>query len=503
MRHLYIVIFSLVLSACGGSGSNSTPPAVPTAGISGTAFDGLIMNGTVKVYDFSTGAKGSLLAQAKTDSQGLYSLSMQIESRPIMVEITGGSYIEEASTNTSRIPVPLTSGLGLTALTNYTTGSSLQIAVTNFTHIAAGLAVYQIKHGKPVASAITDANQTMSTWIGMSISEVIPKDITDIGNVSFYLTPELKYGFLAGAISMWASTHAPIGFVLQSPFNSINLVQIIQQDIQADGLLNGMGLDSLGQPMQLSFGSVPLSADVYRRQFGVALLQMVANANNKTSQTPANLVTFVQSYAANADPIFDNVAPVQVVSTPVVSVTSLTPDQWVNKTITVTASIQDDIGLTSSEFLVDGISTSTSGNNKTPSFVLNTASYADGVHSLSIKSVNGAGFTQTKTIAINVDNTGPASSLTSYLAVYDNRCNMQYATVSICAADIGSGVKSINGIVPDSNNCVVITQSGYVHDFYISVRDNLNNCNAFAATLVGDCAHSGGLVYNYRATGGC
>lgn len=467
MRPLLIMILSLLLSACGG-GSNTTPPAVPTAGISGTAFDGLIMNGTVKVYDFSTGAKGVILAQSKTDSRGLYSLTMQVESRPIMVEITGGSYIEEAST--SHIPVPLTSGISLTALTNYITGSSVQIGVTNFTHIAAGLATYQIKHGKPVASAITDANQTISTWIGMSISEIIPKDITDIGNASFYLTPELKYGFLAGAISMWASTHAPIGFVLQAPFNSINLVQTIQQDIQADGLLDGMSLDNLGQPMQLSFGSVPLSADVYRRQFGIALLQMAASTNNKTSQTPEKLIPFVQSYAANTGAIFNNVAPVQVVITPVVSVTSHMPDQWVRRSINIIGNIVDDIGNASNEFYVDGVLKGVILNSMSPSFMLNTTTYSDAPHTIAIKSTSLSGLSSTKTISLKFDNTAPTATAGTVTWI---DFLVGSATVQILASDNYSGV----GTAPVS----VLIPSYYATGSSFRVSDVAGNCTDFIA----------------------
>ena len=99
MRNYIVLLFSLAfLTACGGGGGGgSTGPTgstIPVGSVSGTAFDGLILNGTVSVYDFSTGAKGALLGQATTDGNGLYALSLQVESRPVLVEITGGYYVE-------------------------------------------------------------------------------------------------------------------------------------------------------------------------------------------------------------------------------------------------------------------------------------------------------------------------------------------------------------------------------------------------------------------------
>jgi len=100
MRNNLALLISLVfLTACGGgagSGSSPTSSTIPIGVVSGTSFDGLIIGGTVSVYDFTTGAKGALLGQTISDGNGLYSLSLQVESRPVLVEITGGYYIEEA-----------------------------------------------------------------------------------------------------------------------------------------------------------------------------------------------------------------------------------------------------------------------------------------------------------------------------------------------------------------------------------------------------------------------
>ena len=114
MRNCLALFFSFAfLAACGGgagnesSGSSPTGSTIPVGVVSGTSFDGLIIGGTVSVYDFTTGAKGALLGQTTSDGNGLYSLSLQVESRPVLVEITGGYYVEEAGVPGSSTQVSL------------------------------------------------------------------------------------------------------------------------------------------------------------------------------------------------------------------------------------------------------------------------------------------------------------------------------------------------------------------------------------------------------------
>ena len=247
----------------------STGSTVPVGSVSGTTFDGLITSGIVAIYDFSAGAKGAQLAQATSDSSGLYSIPLQIETRPILVEVTGGYYAEEAGTNP--VTVTLAANQKLSAVTNYTTGSTLKVAVTTFTHLAAGLASYEISKGTAVSTAINNANSRVSSLAGVNILTTFPKEITDVNNASATLKPELRYGFLEAAISMWTYNNAPTPKSAHlAPYTSIDFAQLLYQDISADGLLDGMGLDSTGAAAQLSFGTIPLGVDVYRMGLGTS-----------------------------------------------------------------------------------------------------------------------------------------------------------------------------------------------------------------------------------------
>lgn len=412
MRNYIALLISLVfLAACGGGSGSPTPPPVPFGSVSGTAFDGLIINGTVSVYDFSTGAKGSLLAQATSDGSGLYSLSLQVESRPVLVEITGGYYIEEAGANAQ---IALSTKHKLTALANYTTGSSLSVAVTSYSHLAAGLAAYEISKGTAVSTAINSANTRASSLVGVNILTTTPKEITDVTNASATLTPELRYGFLAGAISMWTYNHAPSAAAAHlPPYTSIDFAQLLYQDISADGLLDGIGLDSTGAAAPLSFGTTPMGVGVYRIGIGVGLVQMAGNANNKTGIDGAKILPFAQAYIANTDAMFNGVAPTSFESSAVV-ISSPATGAWVRKSINVASTASSPFGIKAVEFLVDGGSVATSANLAAQSFPIVTTAYAAGAHTIDVRATDLGGFVTTASIQLNIDNIAPTATGSYY-----------------------------------------------------------------------------------------
>ena len=314
MRRFFGLAFSaLVLAGCGGG--DAVPPPVPVGSVSGITFDGLVRQGDIKVYDFSTGKRGALLASARTNDEGLYNLSLQIESRPVWLELTGGEYKEERD----GVTVALKEMHKLVAVANYKTGEALTVAVTTHSYVAAGLAQYKISKGAGVVAAVNDANSRISKIIGVNILNTIPKQITDVANQSATLTPELSYGFLAGAISKWTFDHAPtsgtiggIPVARRFPYNSIDFAQSMYQDVVADGLLDGFGLDASGAAKRLSFGLNLLGPDVYRYALGVEILQMSAHANNKTGVTPLALVPFATEYAGSVDDIYTSSVPAKI-----------------------------------------------------------------------------------------------------------------------------------------------------------------------------------------------
>lgn len=502
-NYLSLLITIFLLAACGGgsgggaagAGSGSCPTCstgstVPVGSVSGTSFDGLIINGTASVYDFTTGAKGALLGSAQTDGNGLYSLSLQVETRPVLIEVKGGYYVEEAGTIPAN--VSLSTNHKLTAVANYTTGATLAVAVTTYSHLAAGLAAYEIKNGTAVATAISNANTRVSSLVGVDILTTTPKEITDPANASASLTPPLRYGFLAGAISDWTYTHAPAAAVPhQTPYTSIDFAQLLYDDIAADGLLDGVGTGGAS----LSFGTTPLSVAVYRLAIGTSIVRIAANANNKTGLDATKVMSFAQAYIANTDAFF-NAVPVVAFAPQAVTVSSPTTGTWMRKTININASASSPFGLQAAELLVDGVSVATSANLAAPSFSVDSTTLTDGPHTFTVRSTDVAGVVTTASATPKVDNTGPTALACS------NQFNGQ--PISYTVTDTGSGLASADAYVNTStvygttsitasNTWAFVTTIGSVNvgtPWSLKLTDAAGNCTTYSGTMTiwGFCA---------------
>ena len=100
----FLVSTSLALAACGGGGSGSggtsPPPSPPVSGtVSGTAVKGPVAGATVTAYAINSGTIGAKIVSASTDAQGNFSLSMGPYTGPVMLQMSGGTYSDEASGN--------------------------------------------------------------------------------------------------------------------------------------------------------------------------------------------------------------------------------------------------------------------------------------------------------------------------------------------------------------------------------------------------------------------
>src|SRR3990172_11488807 len=202
---LLAILAPLTLSSCGGGGgggdTSSLPPLRPTGLVDGNAVDAVIVGGTVNVYGFSGGVKGELLGSAVTDDEGFYSLDLRATSQAILIEISGGSYIEEASGRS----VSLDDGQVLRAVNDYESGKPVNIMITPLTNLAAGLIENKINNGANLENAITEASTAISTIFGLDILSTYPRNITDVRNATVALTDEHLYGFWTAAISSWTA----------------------------------------------------------------------------------------------------------------------------------------------------------------------------------------------------------------------------------------------------------------------------------------------------------
>ena len=226
-----ISVFSVVslLSACGGGGGDGLPAEAPSAALDGTVTDAVITNGILRVFKFDDGQQGELIAETVTDGKGDFEIAnFTSQDRPIVIEVSGGRYTEEAS----GVSVDLLDGQVLRAYLFYEQGSAITLQVTPFTHMASCLADYKTSTGVNVNNAITEATSVFSGLVGVDILGTKPLDITDPNNANFELTDNLRYGAVLAAISSFTAEVSEINGVTPHRFNQ-------NSSIYATGVMPG------------------------------------------------------------------------------------------------------------------------------------------------------------------------------------------------------------------------------------------------------------------------
>ena len=229
------------LVACGGGSSGGSGSTPSTAVVSGSAIDGPIQNGTVTSYTVTAaGQKGSTLKSTNTDLNGNYSLSLNYTG-PVLLELTGGTYVDDASGSTTNVPT----GSDLQAALNVTAGQTITAQITPLTSMAAARA--QTMSGGLTAANINAANQQTGAYFGgLDILNTKPINPLINNSASGATQKAIDYGLVLAGISKEAQT-----LNLTNPFE---LVTALTQDY-SDGVFNGLA-DST--PVQMNgFAVIP------------------------------------------------------------------------------------------------------------------------------------------------------------------------------------------------------------------------------------------------------
>ena len=192
-----IFIVFAVLAACNSGSDDPTSSDDPTVGdvLSGTASKGPIAGGSITVYALDAeGKRGDVLGTTMTAADGSYSLDLGNYTGPILVELTGGNYIDEASGLTIDMSV-------LRAATHFS-GNTV-VSITPLTELAVR------KAGTLTETNIATANELLSTMIGgIDIIGTLPAN-TLLPPAEDTTAEELDYGLALAAISQMVNGQLP------------------------------------------------------------------------------------------------------------------------------------------------------------------------------------------------------------------------------------------------------------------------------------------------------
>jgi hypothetical protein len=188
-RVLYLTPFiaiALMVCSC-GLGSESTSRGGGTR-VRGVAAKGPISGATVQVYALGPdGSVGEGLGITNTATDGSYYLDLGKYAGNVLVNVSGGSYTDEASG--SVVDNPDTFRAAVVNISGYTA-----ISITPYTEIAV------LHAGSYAAANITSANNRVTNMLGIDIIVTVPSDTLDPGSASDSVD-SIEYGLASAAIS--------------------------------------------------------------------------------------------------------------------------------------------------------------------------------------------------------------------------------------------------------------------------------------------------------------
>jgi hypothetical protein len=268
-----------VLSACGGGGGSSAPPTnnpAPTKGtISGTAVKGPVANATVTAYGISNGTLGAPVGSATTNSQGNFSVPIGSYSGPVMLQMMGGTYTDEA-TGTM---MTMRAGDVMTAvMQTLAAGSTISgIQLTPLTAMAQTMAAHMT--GGMTDANISAANTNVGHYFMVSdILHTMPMNPLVSGSGSGS-EDSINYGMTLAAMSEFAKS---VGMSSSSA-----MVTAMMNDA-ADGDLDGR---MFGSPVMMGgMGmSVAMPSTAGTTGLGAAMLAFMNSVENKSGVTTATV----------------------------------------------------------------------------------------------------------------------------------------------------------------------------------------------------------------------
>jgi hypothetical protein len=474
------VLSTISRGGSGGDKSSSIGTSGPAAGsISGVAMGGQLTGGSARIFNFDSGRKGEMLAEGPVDAQGKFRIDLKVRSQPVLIEISGGRYIEPSSGRS----ITLSDGQVLVAVQNYRSGSAFTVSPTYYTTLAAGLAENLVRMGSAAAQAVVDANQRIPAITGLASGfDAVAATAVDVSNpasVTPFVTTELEYGFASAALSsLTESASITASRPIHETINSIALAQLALDDVRRDGVLDGQGRQGV-----LAIGVTPLSADVYRNNLALNILRMASNTQgNRTSISPAQILPLAQRLNNSTDPIYGGkpIIPLNV-DAPMVADVSIASNALLAGEITVTATATSLFGITSVELLVDGIVVGTAMDPAKPAITFDTTAVADGSRQFSVRATDViGGRTTTPATTVSVIN---AQGSISNVSLANN--SVVRGTIAVMADIVdGAGIAQVRYFV-DNFQPVVSTDPRapfQLDTVGLRLADNLGHTFRIAAT---------------------
>lgn len=281
----------LTLAACGGGGGGGV---VASGGIiGGTGFKGPVGNATVTAYAVSSGSPGAQIGTATTDAGGKFSVAIGSYSGPVMLQLSGGTYTDEATGAT----MTMAAGDVMTAtLPTVAAGSSISgIQITPLTSMAQTAA--QHLSGGMTDANIASANTAVGTYFMVSdILHVAPMNALVAGSGSTGSQDSINYGMAMAAMSQYAKGQ---GMTVSSAF-----VTAMMND-SSDGMMDGkMGASSVMMGGMAAGMGIAMPRNAGTSGLASAMSTFAGSAQNKSGITASMMQSLIRQLTTSSGQLF-------------------------------------------------------------------------------------------------------------------------------------------------------------------------------------------------------
>jgi hypothetical protein len=284
-----LLVSSLFLFACGGSGGGTTnPPATLAGSVSGTVLNGPVSGAVVTAYAITNGTMGAQVGGGTTDSSGNFHVSIGDYAGPMMLQASGGSYVDLATGTAMTMQA---GDVMAAAIPSVTAGAAITgIQMTPITTMAHAR-VHHVTGGITAAS-ITTANTAMGAYFSVSdILHTVPMNPTVAGSGTGASQDAKNYGMTIAAMSQYAQS---IGMP-----SSSGIVTAMADDA-TDGVMDGkMGTAAIGMGGGMMAGTM-MQATAGTSGLATAMTAFVGSARNVSGVAMATMQPLVDQLTAAA-----------------------------------------------------------------------------------------------------------------------------------------------------------------------------------------------------------
>lgn len=291
---LAVAAAAVLLSAgCGGGGSDTTGDGAPgSTTLSGNVVKGPVAGATVKGYAVAGGARGAQLASVMTDSGGAFTMSLGNYAGPVMVQISGGSYTDEAT----GVPMAMGPGDMMTAVVpSIMGGGSATVAVTPLTAMAQTMAQHMT--GGMNEANIAAANGAVGNYFMVhDILRTQPVNPLVSGSAAGATQDMMNYGMTLAAMSEYAK-----GAGMSSSSAFVTAMMNDASDGVLDGKASGTAVP-MGSGMAMDGGMMGsgatgtgmMRADAGRAGLSSAMAEFMNSSFNRSGAMAASMNALMQ-----------------------------------------------------------------------------------------------------------------------------------------------------------------------------------------------------------------